>query len=89
MSSDNTVVALVSDHGEMNGEELRTALQEAISSILPRGCRFSIQAPGKATDSCSAAPVELMDLGATLVELAGAEPVAGSFARAVSSPRPP
>lgn len=44
---------------------------------------FLIKAPGKIAGATSAVPVELMDLGATLLELAGAEPVEASFARSL------
>jgi choline-sulfatase len=78
---DNTVVALVSDHGEMNGDHgllyKKTFLNAAVR--VP----FVINVPGRTTGSTSDVPVELMDVGATLVELAGAEPVEGSYARSL------
>lgn len=78
---ENTVVALVSDHGEMNGD----------FGLLYKGNFLNpsvrmpvlIKAPGKIAGPTSAVPVELMDLGATLLELAGAEPVEASFARSL------
>ena len=81
---DRTVVAFVSDHGEMNGDYnlirkrnfLNPAARVPFIVRLPPGRRA---AAGAASD----AMVELMDLGPTLVELAGAAPDPGSAARSV------
>jgi choline-sulfatase len=78
---DNTVVALVSDHGEMNGDFGLLYKQNFLNPSVR--VPFLIKAPGRTTGSTSGVPVELMDMGATLVELAGAEPVEGSFARSL------
>jgi len=53
--------------------------------VLFRSVRvpFLISVPGRTTGTTTGSPVELMDLGATLVELAGGEPVEGSYARSV------
>ncbi|MCW2798324.1 sulfatase-like hydrolase/transferase [Nocardioides sp.] len=78
---ENTVVALVSDHGEMNGDFGLIYKQNFLnpSARVP----FLIRAPGMVAGATSSVPVELMDLGATLLELAGAEPMEGSFARSL------
>ncbi|MCW2766482.1 MAG: hypothetical protein JWO11_2441 [Nocardioides sp.] len=78
---ENTVIALVSDHGEMNGDFGLLYKQNFLNPSVR--VPFLIKAPGKAAGVTSAAPVELMDLGATLLELAGAEPVEGSYARSL------
>lgn len=78
---DNTVVAVVSDHGEMNGDFgllfkqnfLDPAIRVPFILRLPDGPR------GRRVDR----PVELMDLGATLVEIAGGEPLPGGHGRSV------
>ena len=79
---DNTVVALVSDHGEMNGDHGLLYKKNFLNPSIR--VPFVINVPGRTTGSSSDAPVELMDMGATLVELAGAEPVEGSYARSVA-----
>jgi choline-sulfatase len=79
---DNTVVALISDHGEMNGDYGLLYKKNFLNPSVR--VPFVINVPGRTTGSTSSVPVELMDMGATLVELAGAEPVEGSFARSVA-----
>jgi arylsulfatase len=78
---DNTVVALVSDHGEMNGDHGLLYKKNFLNPSVR--VPFVLNVPGRTTGSTSGVPVELMDVGATLVELAGAEPVDGSFARSL------
>ena len=78
---DSTVIALVSDHGEMNGDFGLLYKQNFLNPAVR--VPFLIRAPGKAAGATSAVPVELMDVGATLLELAGAEPVQGSYAQSL------
>lgn len=78
---DNTVVALVSDHGEMNGDYGLVYKQNFLNPSVR--VPFLIMPPGRTNGLTSAVPVELMDMGATLVDLAGAEPVDGSFAQSL------
>jgi arylsulfatase len=81
---DRTVVAFVSDHGEMNGDHkllykqtfLNAAVRVPVILRLPPSMRGSVGA-------VSHAMVELMDVGATLVHLAGGLPVDGSLARSL------
>jgi arylsulfatase len=80
---DRTVVAFVSDHGEMNGDFqllykhnfLGPAVRVPLIVRLPPGAA-SDAGVGAVTDTM----VELMDLGATLVELAGATQIKRSLA---------
>jgi arylsulfatase len=79
---DRTVVAFVSDHGEMNGDHdliyKNTFLNPAVR--VP----FIVRAAGDGrAGAVSEAMVELMDLGATLVELAGGKLPRRSLARSV------
>ena len=78
---DDTVIALVSDHGEMNGDFGLLYKQNFLNPAVR--VPFLIKAPGKAAGATSTVPVELMDVGATLLELAGAEPVQGSYAQSL------
>lgn len=78
---DNTVIALVSDHGEMNGDAgllyKQTFLNPAVRVPL------AIRMPKRgASGAVSEAVVELMDLGPTLVELARAQ-TKRTFARSL------
>ncbi|NKB68245.1 MAG: sulfatase-like hydrolase/transferase [Candidatus Latescibacteria bacterium] len=68
---DNTVVVLVSDHGEMNGD----ADLIYKSNLLDPAVRVPllVRAPGKAAGLVSHTPVEWFDVGPTLVELAGGQ----------------
>jgi arylsulfatase A-like enzyme len=80
---DRTVVVFVSDHGEMNGDY--GLLYK--SNFLNGSVRIPLilQAPGESFDvsrgRVAGTPVELMDLGATLVDLAAALPPERSEAR--------
>jgi choline-sulfatase len=79
-----TVVAFVSDHGEMNGDYgllykhnfLNPAVRVPFILRLPDATR---RAGGAVTETM----VELMDLGSTLVELAGGRQLGRSLARSV------
>jgi choline-sulfatase len=81
---DDTVITFVSDHGEMNGDHnliykqnfLNPAVRVPLIVRLPGS-------EGQATGAVSNAMVELMDIGATVVELAGGQPVEGSLARSL------
>jgi arylsulfatase len=78
---DRTVVAFVSDHGEMNGDYgliyKGTFLNPAVR--VP----FLVRVPGRTGGAVVDTVVELMDVGATLVELAGGSQVPGSLARSL------
>lgn len=78
---DRTVVAFVSDHGEMNGDHNLLYKQNFLdpAARVP----FLVRAPGATAGAVSDAMVELMDLGATLVDLAGGRPVPRSRARSL------
>jgi choline-sulfatase len=88
---DETAIAFVSDHGEMNGDFRLIYKQNFLdpSARIPFAIRLPPpgegegDAPRGAAGAVSDAPVELMDLGATLVGLAGGKPVGGSFARSL------
>jgi arylsulfatase A-like enzyme len=68
---DNTVVVLVPDHGEMNGDFGLIYKSNFLNSAarVPLLVRAPGVAPGRECD----APVEWFDVGATLAEYAGAE----------------
>jgi arylsulfatase len=82
---DRTVVVLVSDHGEMNGDFgmiykqnfLNGSVRVPFVVRVPPGLGPSV--PGRVSEHV----VELMDVGATLAELAGAELPGHSYARSV------
>ena len=78
---DDTVIAFISDHGEMNGDHGLLYKQNFLgpAARVP----LIVRAPGAAAGAVSHAMVELMDVGATLVELAGGRPVRGSRARSL------
>jgi choline-sulfatase len=78
---DDTVIALVSDHGEMNGDHGLIYKENflAASVRIP----MLLRVPGARATVCDA-PVELMDMGATLIELAGGEPLERSHAVSVT-----
>lgn len=86
---DNTVVVFTSDHGEMNGDAgliYKTCFLDGAAHV-PLLVRLpGLDNPGRVNDS----PVELMDVGPTLVELAGGHiryrQHARSLAPAVASP---
>jgi arylsulfatase len=79
---DRTVIALASDHGEMNGDFGLIHKQNFLNPAarIP----FLLRVPGARRGWVCPDPVELMDLGATLAELAGGAPVPGSQARSVA-----
>lgn len=78
---DNTIVALVSDHGEMNGDwgliYKKNFLDGAVR--IP----FLLRVPGVTSGAESSALVELIDLGATLIDLVGGHVPKASKARSV------
>jgi len=80
---DRTAIAFVSDHGEMNGDHGLLYKQ----TFLDPAARvpFIVRAPGQGgpRGAVSRAMVELMDVGATLVELAGGRQPRTSAARSV------
>lgn len=83
---DRTVVAFVSDHGEMNGDfdllYKHTFLSPAVR--VPFIVRLApTWQGGAAAGAVSETMVELMDLGATLVDVALGTQVAGNLARSV------
>jgi arylsulfatase len=83
---DRTVVAFVSDHGEMNGDHgllyknnfLNPAVRVPFIVRLPEAARREA-----AAGAVAETVVELMDLGATLVEVAGGKLPRRSLARSV------
>lgn len=84
--AENTVIALTSDHGEMNGDcglygksnMLRSSVSVPliISTPLTRSSRFA--------GSCNDSPVEWIDSGPTLVEEAGGTLEYQQFAKSLS-----
>ncbi|HEX7187546.1 MAG TPA: sulfatase-like hydrolase/transferase [Actinomycetes bacterium] len=82
---DRTVIALVSDHGEMNGDFGLLYKQNFLDPAVrvPFAVRLPDSHPDRTPGLVSDALVELMDLGATLGELAGAQPADRSYARSV------
>jgi choline-sulfatase len=82
---DRTVVALASDHGEMNGDYNLLYKENFLdpAARIPFIVRLPPSARPAVSGAVSDAMVEFMDLGATLAELAGAAPVDGSLARSV------
>ena len=82
---DNTVIALVSDHGEMNGDFGLTYKDNFLDPAvrIPFLMKLPAQVGGGARGAVTDALVELMDLGPTLIELAGGKPLPRSFARSV------
>jgi arylsulfatase len=79
---DRTVIALGSDHGEMNGDFGLIFKQNFLNPAVR--VPFLLRVPGGRGGWVCEDPVELMDLGATLADLAGGEPVPGSQARSVA-----
>jgi choline-sulfatase len=81
---DRTVIAFVSDHGEMNGDYGLLYKQNFLdpAARVPFIVRMPPSA-GAASGATTETMVELMDLGATLVELAGGRPGRRSRARSV------
>jgi arylsulfatase len=81
---DNTVVAFASDHGEMNGDHNLIYKQNFLNPAVR--VPLVVRLPPSETAAAGAvsdAMVELMDVGATLVELAGGRTVEGSLARSL------
>jgi arylsulfatase A-like enzyme len=81
---DETVVAFVSDHGEMNGDHKLLYKQNFLdpAARVPMIVRLP-PTMDAASGVVSSAMVELMDVGATLAEIAGGHPVEGSLARSL------
>lgn len=81
---DRTVVAFVSDHGEMNGDHGLIYKQNFLNPAvrIPLIVRLPPSA-GAPPGAVSDALVELMDLGPTLVELAGARRMERILARSL------
>jgi arylsulfatase len=80
---DRTVVAFVSDHGEMNGDFNLLYKQNFLAPAVRVPFIIRPPAANMAAGAVSGAIVELMDLGATLVDLAGGRRVRGSLARSL------
>ena len=84
--ADRTVVVFISDHGEMNGDygliRKQTFLNGAVRVPFVMSLPPDFAAPAGAVQT---APVELMDLGPTLAELAGARLVGPSKAKSFVS----
>ena len=79
---DNTVVVLVSDHGEMNGD----AGLIYKSNFLDGAVRVPllIRRPGTTGGVVCEAPVEWIDVGPTLIEVAGGEVDYPQFGRSLN-----
>ena len=82
---EDTVVALVSDHGEMNGDCGLIYKENFLDGAVrvPLLLRTPQSAAGRNAGQVSRAPVEWFDLGPTLVELAGGEVDYPQFARSL------
>jgi choline-sulfatase len=83
---ERTIVAFVSDHGEMNGDHRLLYKQNFLSPAVR--VPFIIRLPGGQGVRAGAVDgslVELMDLGSTLAELAGAREIPGSQARSLEA----
>jgi arylsulfatase len=81
---DRTVVAFVSDHGEMNGDHHLLYKANFLNPAARIPIILRLPPPmGVPAGAVSEAMVELMDVGATLVDLAGGESVDGSLARSL------
>jgi arylsulfatase len=84
--ADRTVVVFISDHGEMNGDYGLIRKQAFLNGAVR--IPFVISMPhelGASTGAVRTAPVELMDLGPTLVELAGGKLSGPNKARSLVS----
>jgi arylsulfatase len=83
---DRTVVAVVSDHGEMNGDYglLYKNVFLGGASRIPFLIRTPQTAARPSTARVRDQPVELMDLGPTLVDLAGGRTRVDSHARSLA-----
>jgi choline-sulfatase len=82
---DRTVVAFVSDHGEMNGDHNLLYKQNFLGPAVrvPFIVRHPERGEGTRGGAVAEAMVELMDLGASLVDLAGARQIPGSRAQSI------
>jgi arylsulfatase len=81
-----TVVVFVSDHGEMNGDYNLIYKQNFLNAAVRVPCILRLPRPMRGhAGAVSPAVVELMDVGATVVDLAGGRPVEGSLARTLTS----
>ncbi|HET8665578.1 MAG TPA: sulfatase-like hydrolase/transferase [Nocardioides sp.] len=80
---DRTVIVLASDHGEMNGDFDLLYKQNFLNPAarIP----LVVRIPGGRSGWVCDDPIELMDVGATLVELAGGEQLPTSQARSVAT----
>jgi choline-sulfatase len=82
---DHTVILFTSDHGEMNGDAgliyKSNMLRSAVS--VPLLIRTPETATGNLAGSRNASPVEWIDAGPTLVELAGGELAHRQFGRSL------
>ncbi|TVY11315.1 sulfatase family protein [Paenibacillus cremeus] len=69
---DDTVILFTSDHGEMMGDHMRVAKQLPYwqSATVPTAIRHPDYLQGQVTDT----PVELIDLTATILDIAGLDP---------------
>jgi arylsulfatase len=79
---DRTVVAFVSDHGEMNGDHALLYKNNFLNPAVR--VPFIVRLPGgRGAGAVASTMVELMDVGATLADLAGAAPLRRSLARSL------
>ena len=82
---ERTVIAFVSDHGEMNGDYDLLYKHNFLNPAVR--VPFIVRVPGMTTSvmggAVSETMVELMDLGSTLVELAGGRQLRRSLARSL------
>jgi choline-sulfatase len=81
---DDTLIAFVSDHGEMNGDYGLIYKQNFLdpAARVPFIIRAASGSPGE-RGAVTETMVELMDLGPTLIEAAGGRQLKGSFARSL------
>ena len=82
---DNTVIALISDHGEMNGDYGLLYKSNFLNGAVrvPLIMRTPQTAGSPAAGQTHTGPVETFDLGPTLVELAGGTLEHQQFARSL------
>lgn len=79
---DDTVVLFSSDHGEMNGDYGLIYKENFLDSAVR--IPLIVRAPGLAGGRVNDGPVELMDAGATLADMAGAALEHRQFARSLA-----
>ena len=77
---DAGVVLFTADHGESLGEHGRRFHHSALDDVQLR-VPLVVVAPGGQRGGVRAVPVSLLDLGATLLDLAGLPPLAGGVGR--------